>query len=358
MEPAGSPAGRQAAAAGPGSRPVAGPGGIWGPPARATMARVLRRTTMLLCAVVLAAGGLLGARAVAQEPDGGLPPPVAWARSGATGYATCAAYDRAAAGVFGAAALPASSVPWVERAAACGRAIHVLLVAARELAVARVGVELSGLTHADLRSHEAARALDLVRADRLVRIARLEARAEGILPPPGSIHLAAYVALARGQVARAGRLGRRALAEGDVPTWRALRLLAAVDLLQGNLDAAVEKVSAAVRIGSAEPHATNGITRALAAWIYDRAGDPSAVRDAFSAGGLVRNPSAVLAAAAMLPFHERLYLLALYQAHAGNEAHARTLFSAYLERKEPDAAAKALARRHLATLEALRRPEP
>ncbi|RMH00118.1 MAG: hypothetical protein D6705_01460 [Deltaproteobacteria bacterium] len=306
-------------------------------------------------AVLLAVGA---APDPGKVPETRAPRKTVWARVGGGAYGACRAYDRAAAQVFGAASLPASTVRWTERAAECGRAIHVLLVAARELAVAGVGVELARMSDEARRVHERARAENLDRAERLIARALGEARAIGDLPPVGAVHLRAYVALAAGRVDAARRLGTASLARGDVPTWRALRLLAAVDLLEGELASAVTRIDAAIRSGEVDTRASGGITQALAAWIFDRVGDHRAARDAFDQSGVGRNPSSVLAAAAMLPFHERVYLLALYQAHVGNTEHARILFEAYLGRSEPSDAERELARRHLAALERARRPGP
>ncbi len=286
------------------------------------------------------------------------PPRAAWGRMGATSFATCSTYDRAAASVFPAAAAPDSSVRWVERARVCGRAPNVLLMAARELAVARVGVELTKMPPPAREAHAAARAKDLAQARRLVETARVEARRLGAMLPPGATYLRAYLALAAGDVPRAARLGAQALRRGDVPAYRALRMLAAVALLQENLERAVVLCEAAIEAGEVDAGATRGITQALAAWIYDRAGDGAAAARAFSAAGVGSNPSTILSAAAMLPFHERLFLLGLYQAHVGNRALARKLFEAYLARPDPGPPERAHARRHLAALEAARRPAP
>lgn len=161
-------------------------------------------------------------------------------------------------------------------------------------------------------------------------------------------YLRAYASLAAGRFAQARTDLRKVMERGDVERWRLERMASVVELLSGDLDAALRY--ALLGVIDAPPEDAV-ISRYIWALVLDRAGAPTSSGEMFRY--LRRSPGHVKARQAVetfLPIHERLYLRAIEHQSNGEDSNAVRLWDAYLGRPEPEEPDRALAMRHKAEL--------
>ncbi len=294
---------------------------------------------------------LLLASALAPGAGPARPTRTVWARAGARSWVECERLGAVARGSTGGVRPDGKGSPWFARARACPGQPDILLVAARaRIALAGVG-DLAAVDERALARAEARRRADLGQALAWLDQAALQAALMGRLAPLETEYLRAYALLGLGRLDAARVAIDRARARGDVRRSRADRLAALVELLAGRLASAHRLASRLGQPGvrGASPSAT--FDRVVRAMILDRVGDPEAARAQLTVLRHGGDPGAVLVVGNMLPLHERLYLHALYQQHAGNRGAARVLWTRYLARPEPAPPEQELARRHLRALD-------
>jgi len=275
-------------------------------------------------------------------------PPSAWQRTGARDFAECEAAERLAeeGHLTGFDRMSEQEGPtWNKRARQCPNAPYVRMMAAKEslvhVATLGWGAEIGPGFEAIVKPH-AERLAEVVAH---VDAALAESRRRGQRPPPQAHYFRAYAELAAGRFAQARVDWRKACATEDAERWRLDRMGAVLEMLGGDLDAAVRLARLAWTDASRDERLLSGYVWAL---VLDRAGSPAEVRAVLQGlrdeGG---HTMARRALESLLPLHERLYLEALDHQVNGETSNALRLWEVYLARPEPAEADKALARRHL-----------
>jgi tetratricopeptide (TPR) repeat protein len=269
----------------------------------------------------------------------------AWGRVGGRGWTKCQDLERQAQAVpLRSLGQHAAERLWKERARLCPNVPAVLTLGAvieiRDSARLLHGlIDTAGIVRAAAKHREV-----LERALRWLDTAILEAERRGEEPPAEARFRRAHALLALGRLAEARAGFEDASRRGEVPRWRRDRALALVDLLEGDLEAALGRAHRAVVYAPSEDRVLSGHVYAL---VLDRIGAPAAARRLIKRlrlGSGASGPTVALETA--LPVHERLYLRALvHQAH-GDTPSALRLWDAYLARPEPEDPERELARRH------------
>jgi len=300
---------------------------------------------LLLAAPLLAAW----IAAAPPLPDPGIAPQTAWARSGARSWTRCQQLDRdALRRLLGDdSGLDDDSKPerWRERALACPSAPALLTLAAslelaQELDISGLSDLREQLTELHQRLHESRR-----RAQLWLAAAATESERRQALLPPMHAYLSAYAAYGLGDAARARAQLELARRRAEVETWRLDRLDALLQLDDGELRESLRlahraylHASSAGKINSAQ----------IWALVLDRAGATEAAH--LTLAGHRAREGRGAGFSALLPLHERLYLMALDQESRGHSSGALTLWSAYLELREPHPADRLHVERRLLAL--------
>lgn len=298
-------------------------------------------------AIALSAGPAVGEDAWQLAPA---PPPTAWARAGARSWRLCDELGRQALGarLQGNAVVRGSGEErvWRKRAQQCPHEPEVLVIAAKEQLLEAAQATWTTTSELDevVQRHRDALELSL----RLLAAALTESARRGEPPPIETRHLRARVSFALGRYddARVDWLEARATADAD--RWQLERLGALLELLDGELEAAVRLAHAAMIDA---PSDERMVSRYIWALVLDRSGAPAAASDELLA--LHRENSHTIARRelmSLLPIHERIYLRAIEHQANGERSNALRLWEAYLERPEPIEADRELARRHLLEL--------
>jgi tetratricopeptide (TPR) repeat protein len=181
-----------------------------------------------------------------------------------------------------------------------------------------------------------------------MRSAEVESLRRGEPGGIGIVYFRSRALLSLGRVKRAKATALEALHTGDVAPWRAYRLIALCEMMEGDLDNALLHARRSVTNASERGRSMSEYVYAL---ILDRAGDTAAAARIFQRWRN-RNPTDTRRVLEMtLPTHERLFLRALEAQYVGDQKNsALRLWNGYLERSEPHDAERKLAERHLSEL--------
>lgn len=299
-------------------------------------------------------GGLddvLGKNPGTWDPDEG--PLTVWAKAGSRSASDCVRRADDAANQLRRLGddiqLLKNSTKWRDRATYCPRSPDVLRLAAfTEL------LRLIPLPSAPAEGDWDFTALDQELAESRKQAlawmhdAELESRRRGEGVGIGIIYFRSRALLSQGHVEQAKAAAIQALDTGDVAPWRAYRVIALCEMMEGDLDQALLHARRSVTNASERGRSLSEYVYAL---ILDRAGDTAAAARIFQRWRN-RNPTDTRRVLEMtLPLHERLFLLALEAQYVGGQTNAALrLWNAYLSRKEPHPAERKLAERHLAEL--------
>ena len=288
------------------------------------------------------------------------PPPTPWAMAGARPFVECQEAERQAEvrrhGPSSGARGGSGSQPllWSRRAQRCPHAPLVLAEAATEeivlLGPLLRGVEgWGGDDPAKVQEVADEHQRRLRRALAWLTRAQQESTRRGQRPPRENLYWRAYALTGLGRLDAARRLVTEASAKGDIEHWRAVRLAALVEVMDGDLDEAVELSAFALQATEgAGPSNDRAISRYIRAFVLVRAGASEfameELRDLRRGAGHRDSREAV---ESVLPIHERLFLRAIDHTANGEDSNAYRLWHAYLARPEPLAPERVLAKRFL-----------
>jgi hypothetical protein len=282
--------------------------------------------------------------------DPGIAPNTPWARSGARSWTRCQQLDRDAErrlrGDNGTNEQDNKPERWRERAAACPGAPAVLtLTASLELTQS---VDFSGLSALSEQIAELHLRLaeSRQRARLLLAAAAAESQRRASPLPPMHAYLAAYAAYGLGDAAGARVQLALARQRAEVETWRLDRLEALLGLVDGDLRESLRLAHRAYLHANSAGKIHSALIWAL---VLDRAGATEAAHLTL-AGHRSREGRGVDGLSALLPLHERIYLMALDQESRGHSSGAVTLWGAYLGLPEPHPADRLQVERRLAQL--------
>lgn len=301
----------------------------------------------MLGALALALAAATAGPAEEQWRPATAPPPTAWARAGARPWRTCDAIGRQALAIrLGTPDRGKFEQVWRTRAQQCPREPDVLVLAAQQAILEAVPVGWMPEVDPDLDGTVGAQRLAASEAVQVLDAALAEARLRGDAPPFEAYYFRAYANSVLGNVDAVLEDLERADRLGDAARYRIERMAAVAALRQGDLDAAVQFARQALSDSPTEGDEV-ALSRYVWALVLDRAGDPASARAVLQR--LRREPGSFRSRPAvetMLPVHERIFLRALeHQAH-GETSNASRLWDAYLARPEPDEADRVLAQRH------------
>lgn len=240
--------------------------------------------------------------------------------------------------------------PWALRADACPNEPGVTLMAA-SVELLRVFPEVtSGAPPAAWAEAESEMAASRQRALVWLIAAQREFEKRDEPIPRETVYYEARLRLGLGDVEGARAALNTALERGDTEPWRVDRLLALCDLLDGDLDAALESIHRAVI--TVEMTGAAPFTDFIYAMVLDRAGDPVGARARMKrATGRTDAEQQFMLLTLVLPPHERIYARALRAgADDSTRSTALRLWDVYLARDEPAEPERALAERHKARL--------
>jgi hypothetical protein len=287
------------------------------------------------------------------------PPPTPWAMAGARGWRLCQEAERQARASrevdVSQGRGTADNTLWKRRVRQCPHGVEVLVAAAKAeiLVAADLFGEIDARDILDDPGDHAQQVQAVVEQHReaVEQILRwldtaiAEADRRGQRPPPQTHYYRAYALTALGRVPQARQAIVEVIERGDVQRWRSERMAALIELFAGDLDQALRRAHRGVF--DAPPN-ERPISRFIQALVLDRAGAPAVARAELRAvqrlGGSV---DARRAMESVLPFHERLFFRALNDQANDNQSPALRFWQAYLERPEPQAPERVLARRHL-----------
>ena len=292
------------------------------------------------------------AAALAAAPSaagsGSAPPPTPWAQAGARSWTLCRSHEREAELRLRSDGLqiPAAKAQvWRSRAALCPGAPAVQVLAAMiELGQAQevLGGDLAAQVEGLARAFAEQRRSALASLERAAR----ECERRGVPPPPPLRYLEASAAYGLGDLERAAQALAAAAAAGEVERWRIDRLGALIALGRGEVEAATRLAHRARIAGPLSSKSTSGYVFALA---IDRAGAiEEARRELVRVRAGETRPRAGLDA--LLPVHERLYLVALEQEARGQAAGAIAVWQVYLAQPAVPEAERVQALRRVAEL--------
>ena len=310
---------------------------------------------MLLCsasmfpALSFALAALLSGPAEGEEgwAPAKAPPPTAWARSGARQWRTCDAAGRQALAIrLGAQGRGKFERVWRARARQCPREPDVLVLAAQEEVLEAVPVGWMPEADPDLDQ-----TVDALRASATSSVALLdaaieEARLRGDRAPYEAYYFRAYANSVLGNAAAVRADLDAALEAGDAERYRIERMAAVAALYEGKLEEAVRLARLSLDDAPVEAD-ERSISHYVWALVLDRAGDSESAREVFQQlrrePGSFRNRPAV---ESMLPAHERIFLRAIEHQANDELSNASRLWDTYMQRPEPEAADRVLAKRH------------
>jgi hypothetical protein len=285
------------------------------------------------------------------------PPPTPWAKAGARGWRLCQEAERQARSHRSSEGPRGAEVDqsmWRRRARQCPQAVEVLTAAAQGEIVEASGLFAriegdGGLAQTVMPPEAVQKVVDEHReqvelALRWLDAAIAESGRRGDRPPREALYYRAYALTALGRVPQA----RRALADvveaGDVERWRAERMAALVEMQAGDMEAALARAQRGVFDAPLEDQPISRYIRAL---VLDRAGASAAAQAELMALRREGSPFARIAMESVLPVHERLFLRGLDHLANDEDSPGLRFLQAYLDRPEPEAPERVLARRHL-----------
>lgn len=278
-------------------------------------------------------------------------PPTVWAEAGSRSWAQCREFERSAERILVAQSFRTeergAASPWPDRAKLCPGAPAVLVVAAMFEVLQAASLPALSELAGEVAALSEAQRVSRRRALGWIDAARAEAGRRGEALPPLTWYLRAQAALGLGDAALAREALQAAEARGEVEGWRLDRLGALAALMAGELEQALELAHRARELGTL---ADRGLSTLVLALVYDRAGaTDAALREMAGlrsmAYGFERG-----AVDALLPMHERIYLLGLEQVALRNPGNATWLLKAYLACPEVQAPERTLVERRLAEL--------
>jgi hypothetical protein len=289
------------------------------------------------------------------------PPPTAWAKAGARPFAECRESERQAAvrrrGPVGPArgtGIGSQQLLWSRRARRCPNAPLTLAEAATE-EIVLAGPLLRGVE--GWGSPDPAKVEEVVGEHRrrlrraLVWIDRSIAESDrrGDRPPREVLYWRAYALTGLGRIEDARQAVSEVSEQGDIAQWRAVRLAALIEVMDGQLDEAVRLSAFALR-ATEGAGSTNDreISRYIRAFVLARAGaDEFARQELQDLRRGAGNRDSREAVESVLPIHERLFLRAVDHSANEEDANALRLWTAYLARPEPEEPERVLAQRYL-----------
>ena len=304
-----------------------------------------------LVLAVVAWAGVSNAGAGSSVPP---PPPTPWAQAGARGWTLCLELDKEARSVQAqgqSGSERGMQLRWSQRARQCPHVPSVLALAAESTIMTLQLRTLAAATDDEIAALADEQQRNLRRALHWLDAALSEANLIHRPPPAEARYLRSVALLGLGRLEAADAALASALAQGDLPRWRADRSAAVIALLRGDLATALRRAHRGLRDAPRNDTAELVMSRYVLALVLDRAGAPADSQEHFSSlRRQYRHTQPSSGVEALLPIHERLYLRALFHQSAGNEANARRLWELYLTRPEPQDPERRLVQRHLAEL--------
>ncbi|PRQ01063.1 hypothetical protein ENSA5_27450 [Enhygromyxa salina] len=156
--------------------------------------------------------------------------------------------------------------------------------------------------------------------------------------------------LSSGDLVGARAALERALRRASVEGWKLRRLLALVELYEGNLEAALVLANRAFLDSPSSDRLGSYYVLAL---VLDRAGDQGGARRRMGIALDRDDGRHMRVLETAMPLHERLYLRAYARTVRRESSSALRLWDAYLARPEPEAPERRLAERHQTALQPL-----
>lgn len=239
---------------------------------------------------------------------------------------------------------------WATQSRECPNAPEVLTMSARSELLRRFDLPDSVDGKTDLSEIEKAVAQSRVRALAWIGAAEQELARRRDTRSLGLDYWRGRALLSTNDLEGAKRSFAKALRELTVEGWKVRRLLALIELYQGNLDDALVLAKRALVDA---PASDQLVSLYVLGVVLDRSGDTAGARRRIQAALDRDDGSQLRALASALPMHERLYVSAFAATVRKEPSGALRLWEAYLARPEPEDPERRLAERHQTALRPL-----